>query len=31
MTLTEPNRATVTVNSLKDTIHTVTAGVNYHF
>ena len=31
MTLTEPNRATVTVNSLKDTIHAVTAGVNYHF
>jgi outer membrane immunogenic protein len=25
------NRTTVTINSLKDTIHAVTAGVNYHF
>jgi outer membrane immunogenic protein len=30
MTLVQPG-ATVTVNSLKDAIHTVTTGVNYHF
>jgi outer membrane immunogenic protein len=30
LTLTDPN-AVVTVSSFKDTIHTVTAGVNYHF
>jgi outer membrane immunogenic protein len=30
LTLTDPN-ATVTVSSFKDTIHTVTVGVNYHF
>jgi outer membrane immunogenic protein len=30
LTLTAPNAA-VTVSSFKDTIHAVTAGVNYHF
>jgi len=30
LTLTAPNQ-TVTVSSFKDTIQTVTAGVNYHF
>jgi outer membrane immunogenic protein len=30
LTLTDPN-ATVTISSFKDTIHTVTAGVNYRF
>ena len=29
-TLIDPN-ATVTISSFKDTIHTVTAGVNYRF
>jgi outer membrane immunogenic protein len=30
LTLTDPN-ATVTISSFKDTIHTLTAGVNYRF
>jgi opacity protein-like surface antigen len=30
LTLSDPN-AVVTVSSFKVTIHTVTAGVNYHF
>lgn len=30
-TLTTANNVVVTLNSLKDTIHAVTAGVNYHF
>ena len=30
-TLTTANNVVVTVNSLKDAIHAVTAGVNYHF
>jgi outer membrane immunogenic protein len=30
-TLTDPTGTFVTINSLKDTIHAVTAGVNYHF
>ena len=31
ITLADPSNVTVTFSSLKDTIHTVTAGVNYHF
>jgi outer membrane immunogenic protein len=30
-TLTGANNVFVTIFSLKDTIHAVTAGVNYHF
>ncbi len=30
-TPTTANNVVVTVNSLKDAIHAVTAGVNYHF